>query len=156
MIIYIFYIKSKIKDLESYLSSRSLSNVFVNPTRHFSIHDSSQNKSQSDDHEMKQELKKTQSKLQNFEHKMKTMEEELSKKNKELENTKAEISSMSKKLETKQNDKSLNKHAGGDKNKAEEPTTDASTQVTSSSDKSKQKIASLENKVLSKRITKNL
>ena len=105
---------------------------------------------------MKQELTKTLSKLQQFENKLKTMEEELSKKNKELENTKAEISSMSKKLETKQNDKSLSKHAGGDKNKAEEPTTDASTQVTSSSDKSKQKIASLENKVLSKRIAKNL
>ena len=93
---------------------------------------------------MKQELKRTQLKLQQFEQKMKTMEEELSKKNKELENTKAEASSMNK--------KSGDKHAGGDKNKGEEATIDASTQVTSSSDKSKQRIASLENKVNFKKL----
>ena len=93
---------------------------------------------------MKQELKRTQSKLQQFEQKMKTMEEELSKKNKELENTKAETSSMNK--------KSGDKQAWGDKNKGEEATIDASTQVTSSSDKSKQRIASLENKVYFKKL----
>ena len=72
------------------------------------------------------------------------MEEELRKKNKELENTKDEASSMNKKLRDKQ--------AGGDKNKGEEATIDASTQVTSSSDKSKQRIASLENKVYFKKL----
>ena len=110
----------------------------------FLFHDYSQNKSHSDDHEMKQELKRTQSKLQQFEQKMKTMEEELSKKNKELENTKADTSSMNK--------KSGDKQAGVDKNKSEEATIDASTQVTSSSDKSKQRIASLENKVYFKKL----
>ena len=84
---------------------------------------------------------------------MKTMEEELSNKNKELENTKTE---MSKKLGGKQSDKSVNKHAESDINKGEEATADASTQVTSSTDKTiadkSKRIASLENKVLSKNV----
>ena len=78
----------------------------------YSLFDASQNKSQqhSDDPEMKQELKKTKSKLQQYESAMKTMEEELSQKNKELEHTKAQVSLLNKKVEDKQFDTSEDKH----------------------------------------------
>jgi hypothetical protein len=74
--------------------------------------DLGQNKSQqhSDDPEMKQELKKTKSKLVQYESAMNIMEQELSQKSKELENTKAQVSLLNKKLENKQSDTSEDTH----------------------------------------------
>ena len=115
----------------------------------FSCVNGSQNKSQqpSDDTDIKQELKKTKSKIQQYDKTVKTMEEELNQNKKELESTKAEVSLLNKKLEGKQMDLSVEKQSkdasiNDNKNIEEEEKI-----VTSSSDPLKNKNILLEQKV---------
>ena len=110
----------------------------------------SQNKKQQavDDHEIKHELKKTKSKLQQCETAMKTMEEQLSQKNKELENTKTEIALLNKKSESKQIDKSEDNHVSNTAIKHENKTEEASTgSIINSEDPLKNKNSLLELRV---------
>ena len=96
---------------------------------------------------MKQELKKTRSKLQHYEGTMKTMEEELRQKNKELDNTKAEVSVLNKKMECKQTDEIAHQQINNAVVKDNNETEQAGIDVANSSDQQKHKTALLVQKV---------
>ena len=96
---------------------------------------------------MKQELKKTRSKLQHFESTVKKMEEDLRQKNKELDDTKAEMSVLNKKMESKQTDETAHQQVNTATVKDNNETEKAGIDVINSSDQQKQKTISLEQKV---------